>query len=109
MAFGDPDGDGAEETILVTATNTGGSGTFFNLIAASVAIDDIMELEAQTILGDRIRINRMRIVNDTQVELDMVVQGPDDPLCCPTQHVLNTYELQGGEWVLVDEPAISPF
>jgi len=26
-----------------------------------------------------------------------VTQGPDDPMCCPTQHVMAAYELQNGE------------
>jgi hypothetical protein len=28
--------------------------------------------------------------------VDMVVAGPNDPLCCPSQAVTQTYRLQGG-------------
>jgi heat shock protein HslJ len=36
---------------------------------------------------------------NNQIVVDMVQAGPDDPLCCPSQHVINTYELQGNQLV----------
>ena len=33
--------------------------------------------------------------------------GPDDPLCCPTQHVINTYALEGDELVLVSSEDVT--
>ena len=48
---------------------------------------------ATTLLGDRVQINSLSIA-DNQIVVDMVAQGPNDPICCPTQQVLHTYELQ---------------
>ena len=36
-------------------------------------------------------------VEDNQIVVDMVQAGPDDPLCCPSQQVINTYALQGDQ------------
>ena len=46
-------------------------------------------------LGDRVRIESLEII-DGQIVLEMVTHGPEDPMCCPTQLVRNTYALAGG-------------
>ncbi len=46
-------------------------------------------------------INSLTIENN-QVVVDMITQGPDDPMCCPTQQVVVAYELQDGELVQVE-------
>jgi uncharacterized protein YgiM (DUF1202 family) len=56
---------------------------------------------AATELGDRVEVNSVTIENN-QIVVDMLTQGPDDPMCCPSQEVQQTYELQDGELVLVD-------
>lgn len=60
---------------------------------------------ASILLGDRVQINSVEIANG-QIVVDMVQAGPDDPLCCPTQHVVNTYDLQGDQLVLVNSTVI---
>jgi heat shock protein HslJ len=49
-------------------------------------------------LGDRAKIRSLAI-QDGQIALEMVTHGPDDPMCCPTQIVRNTYALEGDELV----------
>jgi para-nitrobenzyl esterase len=49
-------------------------------------------------LGDRVQLNSVEIDNN-QIIVDMVNQGPDDAMCCPTQQVVQTYTLQGEELV----------
>jgi hypothetical protein len=56
---------------------------------------------ATTTLGDRVQVNSAAITTEGMIEVDMVQSGPDDPLCCPTQHVVNTYAVQNGELVEV--------
>jgi uncharacterized membrane protein len=53
-------------------------------------------------LGDRVQINSVSI-QDGEIAVDMVTHGPDDPMCCPTQQVVQTYALQGEELVLMTE------
>jgi heat shock protein HslJ len=37
----------------------------------------------------------------------MVTQGPNDPMCCPTQEVVNTYALQGDQLVATSSTVVS--
>jgi len=48
------------------------------------------------LLGDRIQINALEIV-DNAILVDMVAHGPDDPMCCPTQRVQQSYVLEGDQ------------
>jgi heat shock protein HslJ len=103
VAYGElPDGQVAAAVAL--ATETGGSGTFYEL-ALVVDMNGAPLNIASVFLGDRIKLNSIKFENG-QVLLDMVKQGPDDPMCCPTQHVLQKYVLQGAELVLVSTEEI---
>ena len=53
---------------------------------------------ATEFLGDRIKINSF-VAENGQIVLDMVVQGPDDPMCCPTVEKVSRYRLEDGELV----------
>ena len=68
--------------------------------------DDGLGEVAATSLGDRVQINSVQILNG-QITVDMVQSGEDDPLCCPSEHVINTYELQGNELVLVSTEVVA--
>jgi hypothetical protein len=46
-------------------------------------------------------VNSVEISENGTIVVDMVEAGEDDPLCCPTQHVINLYALQNGELVEV--------
>ena len=89
---------------VILATNPGGSGTFIDL-AVVTEQDGVPTNVATTNLGDRVQINSVAI-QDNQIVVDMVNQGPDDPMCCPTQQVVQTYELQDDQLVLVDSQVI---
>ena len=93
LAFGDLNGEPSAAVIL--STNTGGSGVFMDL-AVVQRVDGVPANVATTSLGDRVRIYSLAIENN-QILVEMVTQGPDDPMCCPTQHVMAAYELQNGE------------
>jgi len=53
---------------------------------------------AMTSLGDRAQVQGLALVEGTVVVI-MVTHGPDDPTCCPTHKVENTYALQEGNLV----------
>ena len=104
-ALGDLDGDGIEDAAALLAENSGGSGTFIYL-AAVLNRNGYPNNEATTLLGDRVQINSLSI-EEGEIVVDMITHGPDDPLCCPAQQVVQTYELRDGELVLTSEKVIS--
>jgi heat shock protein HslJ len=101
VAFGDLDGDGVDEAVVILATNPGGSGTFISLEA--MGNDDGTPVHlASYQLGDRVRAESLAI-QDGQIVLEMVTHGPDDPMCCPTQKVTLTYRFDGEQLIKVSE------
>ena len=91
--------NGQQGAVVILVSQTGGTGTFYDL-AILTEQDGEYVVAAVTYLGDRIIINDLSIT-DGQIVVDMVVQGQDDPFCCPTQHVIQTYELQNEELVQI--------
>jgi hypothetical protein len=96
MAFGHTS-DGKPLTVVILITAPGGSGTFYYL-AAVVEQDGQPVNVAATLLGDRVKINSLAMEGG-EIVVDMVTQGPDDPMCCPTQRVVERYTLQGDQLV----------
>ena len=78
---------------VILYSSGGGSGTFYEL-HVMVERDGQPHDVAWTQLGDRVEINSLAIEED-EIVVDMVTQGPDDPMCCPTQQVVQTYALEG--------------
>jgi uncharacterized lipoprotein YbaY/LysM repeat protein len=96
-ARGDLNGDGVDDAAVVLAENSGGSGTFIYL-AAVVNQDGMPVNQATVLLGDRAQIDSLAIENG-EIVVSMVTHGPDDPMCCPTQQAIKTYQLQGDQLV----------
>jgi heat shock protein HslJ len=105
VAFGDLDGDGVSDAAVVLVTDPGGSGTFFEL-AVVVNRDGNPEHVATISVGDRTQIEALSI-EAGQVVIEMITHGPDDPMCCPTQQVIQTYALRGDELVQVSSEIVS--
>lgn len=91
-AFGDLNGDGSADAAAILAESGGGSGTFIYL---AVLINDAGTWRnvATTYLGDRVQVETMTI-EAGEIVVAGVTHGPDDPMCCPSQAVSATYELQ---------------
>lgn len=83
---------GQPAAAAVVATQTGGSGTFLDLVVIARRDGQATQI-AGTHLGDRIKVEAITFDKGI-VTLTMVVHGPDDPLCCPTQRVTRRYELR---------------
>ena len=96
-AFGDLNGDGLSDAAVILVPNPGGSGTFYTLEAV-VNDDGLPKPIASTLLGDRIKINAVTL-QAGKVTVDMVTHGKNDPMCCPTQPVTQTYRLEGSHWL----------
>jgi hypothetical protein len=85
--------NGERVAAAILYSSGGGSGTFYEL-HVMVERDGQPHDVAWTQLGDRVEINSLAIEED-EIVVDMVTQGPDDPMCCPTQQVVQTYALEG--------------
>ena len=96
--------NGQPSIAVVLVTDPGGSGTFYTLHVVQ-EVDGQPTDVAATLLGDRVQINGITIENN-QIIVDMITFAPDDPMCCPTQEVIQTYELQDGELVLTSTEVV---
>jgi len=100
-AIGDLDGDGVADAVVILAVNMGGSGTFHELIAVLAQKGQVADL----LLGDRVQENTLSIQTG-KIVLDYVRQGPNDPMCCPSEHAQTTYQLQNGKLAVVSDQVI---
>ena len=97
-AFGDLNGDGLKDAAVIIATNTGGSGTFHELIVVLAQKGQAADLQ----IGDRIQEKQLTI-QDGKIILDYLRQGPKDGLCCPSEHAKTTYQFQNGKLVVLND------
>lgn len=96
-AQGDLDGDGVDDRAVTLITSTGGSGVFEELYVLRRVNGQVL-VSTPGLLGDRVEVNDLRIENG-EVVVALVVQGDNDPLCCPTQHVTYRFRLTGNALV----------
>jgi hypothetical protein len=105
-AFGDLNGDGADDAAILLAENGGGSGVFVSLII--VFSQNGMPLQVGAVdLGDRVLVNAMTIQSGI-VELVMLVHGPNDPSCCPNQPERQSYRMLGTSLWLTRVTTLTP-
>ena len=97
-AFGDLDGDGALDAVIVIESDPGGSGVFFDLAPVLNRGGQPVPL-APVSLGDRVQIRSVAITDDGAVRVELLKHGPNDPLCCPTLDVVLRYRLEGDRLV----------
>jgi hypothetical protein len=97
--FGDLNGDGKDDAAIILAENDGGSGVFESLIAI-INQGGTPHQESQKQLGDRVQVNTVDISSGV-IHLNLVVQGPSDPLCCPSLPQKQNYWLVGSKlWLM---------
>jgi hypothetical protein len=90
-ALGDLNGDGKADAAILLAENGGGSGVFESLIAV-IDQGGKPHQESQAQLGDRVQI-RSADISSGVIHLDMLVSGPNDPMCCPSVPQKQSYWL----------------
>lgn len=94
MAAGDLDGDGSQETVVLLAESSGGSGSRVYIAAVDRRAGQPVNV-GTALIGDRVQLRTLRLIDD-RVELDVVQQGPEDAACCPTQKATRTWKLESG-------------
>jgi heat shock protein HslJ len=96
-AFGDLDGDGVDDAVVVLVENSGGSGSFVYL-AAVLNRNGSLENVATQFLGDRGQVESLSIA-EGEITVNLATHGPDDPMCCPSQQEVQVYVLRGNDLV----------
>jgi hypothetical protein len=100
VAYGDLNGDGRNEAVVLLASDSGGSGTFLYL-AAVEARDGAPSNLATTLLGDRVQVKAITI-DGGRILVDSLSHAADDPACCPTLDSSRAFRLQDDR--LIDDP-----
>lgn len=93
--FGDLDGDGVDDAAVLLVESAGGSGIFTYLAAQVNGAGQPVDAGA-VLVGDRTQVKTVAIANG-QIILEIITQGPNDALCCPTLKVRKSYALQAGQ------------
>lgn len=96
-ASGDLNGDGVADGVAVLAENSGGSGSFVYL-AALLAQKDAQATGVTLLLGDRVRVESVAIV-DGQIEVVAATFADSDPMCCPSLRSRFVFGLMEGALV----------
>jgi hypothetical protein len=102
FAFGDLNGDGVQDAVTFMSVNLGGSGIFVWMV---ILLNDNGSPShvASYLVGDRVAIDSVKIVGGI-VSLHAIIQGPDDPLCCPTLHVSRRLRMEKRELIELRNP-----
>ncbi len=95
--FGDLTGDGIDDAVVFLAENSGGSGAF-TYVAAVENRQGLPVNIGTAFLGDRGELKSVTI-EDGKISVDMITQGPDDPMCCATLEVIKSFMVENGELV----------
>jgi hypothetical protein len=105
-AFGDLNGDGQADAAIILDESGGGSGDFESVIAV-LNQGGTPHQVSQAQLGDRVQIKSAEISSGV-IHLDMLVQGPGDPLCCPSlQQKQNYWVIDNRLWLMRVNSTIS--
>ena len=97
---------GQEAGAVVLATQTGGSGTFYDLALLTLENNGWVNSDV-LLLGDRVDIHALVVV-DNQVVVNMTIHGPQDPMCCPTLRVERRFAVQGDKLVAIGSMRMKP-
>jgi heat shock protein HslJ len=93
--FGDLNGDGVDDAVVFLLERGGGSGAF-TYVAAQLNQDGKPVDAGAVRIEDRIGV-KSAAIEDGQVALDIITQGPGDVACCGTHKAHKTYTLQDGK------------
>lgn len=99
VLYGDLNADGFEDAIIFLNTQNGGTGHFIEM-AAVLNLDGTPSNVSTLYLGDRVII-KTGALQDGLLTLNLITQGPNDPMCCPSQEATWNYRLENGQLVQV--------
>ena len=76
VAYGDLNGDGVDDAVVILNSNSGGNGTNVYL-SAVLTKDGESQPVTSALIGDRAEVNSLAIADEV-ITLEMVTQGPND-------------------------------
>jgi len=91
FAFGDLNGDGVQDAVVLLVETYGGTGVFVSLAAVLDQGGESRHVST-AFIDDRPIIYTVSI-QDGEILMDAVVHAPDDEMCCPSQAETRTYRL----------------
>jgi len=91
--------DNKEGSAVVLVTTTGGKGFYYDLAFVTKEKGKLHNV-ATTPVGEQVIIKSLSI-DKGQILIHMLKHKKKDPICCPTQDVMQRYELKGGKLALV--------
>ncbi|MGB7537642.1 MAG: Gmad2 immunoglobulin-like domain-containing protein [Anaerolineales bacterium] len=98
IAFGDLNGDGAEDAAIVLSENMGGTGFFMSVVAILNSGGAPLQGPSR-FLDDRAQLNGL-VITGGRIAVDAVIHGFEDPMCCPNFPVVQTLQLRGDRLIL---------
>ncbi|BFM40100.1 hypothetical protein [Synechocystis sp. LKSZ1] len=91
IALGDINQDGSQDAAVILALNNGGDSTFMYLAVVTIQGNGLSNVDTYR-LGDRVRVQSLS-VKGGQVRVTLLRPKPTDPPCCPTDLVVEAYQL----------------
>lgn len=93
--YGDLNGDGADDAAVFLIESGGGTGNFV-YVAAQLNQNGQPADAGAVLIEDRIQVKSATIENG-QIRLEIITQGPGDAACCKSHKAGKTYALQNGQ------------
>jgi hypothetical protein len=91
IAVGDVNQDGSQDAAVILALNNGGDSTFMYLAVVVIQGNGLSNIDTYS-LGDQVRVQSLR-VKSGQVRVTLLRPKPTDPPCCPSDLVVEAYQL----------------
>jgi hypothetical protein len=98
----DFDSDGIDDAIVGLSESSTGSGIFYSVALMLNKNNSAVYKDSKSI-GDRIKIDSALMSGDT-ICIYSIVQGPDEPMCCPTMPFIYKLIYKNDKLVLLNEP-----
>ena len=94
ISTGELNGEAGDEAAVLLVESSGGSGSFVYLAVVGLRDGEPVHL-GTALIGDRSRVEGMSIEN-SHIRLELLEQGPEDPACCPSRPVSQSWVLRDG-------------
>ncbi len=104
MARGDIDSGGVDETVVLIAERSGGTGEFI-YIALLDRAGEVVTNTATLLLGDRVQVRRV-VMAPGSITAELVQGGAQDPACCPGDIVRRSWTLTEGKFTESGAPEV---
>jgi len=100
MAVGDLNSDGTNEVAALISENYSGTGVFV-FLAVYANENGTLTFQNSTMVDDRPQLKALSIEN-SEIFLDAVIHGSDEPMCCPTLRTTRHYRFMDNQLDMTD-------